>query len=727
MPPLDRKAQWPEGLRVYRETSIGMEYLYGLIFRLIPGGKAGLPSFIRFFTAFFFSLSIFPLAFFAADLWRSRWGGVLAAALFAVALPLVGRSSGFEMIRENVTFTFLVYHIYFFLSARSGAGWSAPILSAVFLSLGLSTWQGTQFYLVPLLAFLLVMRLIGGVTPGERRAVRTMIAFIVVSGGAVPFLREGGFLLSIPVGFSAAWLAADMVLERKRGSARDESAGIHSVAGMRILGLAVAFAAFACILLPGVLLKGHFVSYSHFFKLILYKLRYVHKPADPTLLPFDARAFWVGPFHSPDARHIFVFALPIILLLPNQAARLAARARRGDFPSTFTLAFLAVFFVFFLLMQRLLPLFGVFAAAAAAGNAVVARRAGTGSAVLKPSIIFTLCIMGVFLLQDFAWEGPADIWRRTSRLLRIPSRKKFAVYPYSGDVEGALLAWIDRNTPGDAVILSYHYLSPQVLTYTGRSTNLNDFFESPRLRRKAERFLELLYSSEDRLLEFCREQSSDYLLISIAAGCDPTRDSPLYQAGLMDVPPDCAAYRFLFEPEKLKGFNLVYENEMYRLFRVGEAPSKRMWPRSPLFYERELLWRFEGDIEVFYNSVMHVYALSARAQRLVRMGRYLEAESALTDALRLFYFYPAWRSLDDIYRRRGRMDERKALAEYAYQYDPYRCEVCIELARSRMDLGETGGARAILEKCSRLHQTKRQRTEILGLLRRLDGMQKGGR
>ncbi|MCK4235990.1 MAG: hypothetical protein KAX38_02650, partial [Candidatus Krumholzibacteria bacterium] len=211
VPSLDVKAQWPEGLRVYRETAVGMEYLYGLIYRLIPGDGPKLPAFVRFFTAFFFSLAIFPLAFLSAGLWRSRAAGVLTAALFAVALPLVSRSNGFEMIRENVTLPLLIYHIYFFYSAESGRGWGAPILSGAFLALALSTWQGTQFYLVPFLLFLIVRRFMYPVTVGERRAARVMILFIAAAGACVPFLREGRFVLSVPAALAAAWLVADLL------------------------------------------------------------------------------------------------------------------------------------------------------------------------------------------------------------------------------------------------------------------------------------------------------------------------------------------------------------------------------------------------------------------------------------------------------------------------------------------------------------------------------------
>lgn len=728
IPALDLDAQWPEGLHVFRETSVGMEYLYGLLYRSIPGDKPDLVRFLRFCIPFIFSLAIFPLAFLAASLWGRRSSGILAALLFAVSFPLVARSSGFDLIRENLTFPLIVYHLHFFVSASRGGVRVRrdAILSAVFCALALATWQGTQFYLVPLLAFLAARGLLGTASAPERRAVRLLVAGIVAAGVLVPFLRAGGFFLSIPVALAAAWLAVDLTSAGalERALPADHAGGAARVRGL--IRVAAAIAGFACILVPGILFKEHFVSYSHFFKLVLYKLRYVYKPSDPRLLPFDARSFWVGPFLSPDPRHLFVFAFPLFLLLPNPAARLVRRAREGDFAALFTVLFTMIFFVLFLLMQRLLPLFAVFAVIAAGGTTLDLFSSRNGRRVPGIPLVVLVCVLGIFLLQDFAWEGPADIWRRAARGLRVPFRRSFVMYPTAGDTEGDMLDWIGANTERDAVVLTLHYLSPQVLTYTGRTTNLNDFFESPLLRDKAQRFLGLLYGGEERLLEFCRDQGSDYLLVSAAVGCDPTRDSPLYQAGLMDMPPGCAAYRFLFDPMRLSGFNLVYENESYRIFRIGEPPARRWWPRSPLFYEQELLWRYEGDIAAFYNTVMHIYALTARGRSLIRAGRGREAEQPLAGALRIYYFYPAWRLLTDLYRRGGRSEELDGLAEFGYQYDPNRVDVCLLLARSRLDRGESGGVGELLERSGRLSPTEGQRMELEALRRALRALTGGG-
>ena len=705
IPALDIDAQHPEGLEVFRETTPGMEYLFGYLHRMLP--RTDLEAFIRFFSAFFFSLAIFPFALLSSRLWGSRRAGLLSAALYAVALPLVARSSGFDFIRENVTFPLIVYHIHFLLASCERRSVRDSMLSALFLFAAMATWQGTQFYLIPILALMLVRRIAVRIEEGERLAVRNVTIAVLAAGALLPFLREGRFLLSMPAGFAYAWLACDavgLVLREKR----------YVALTVRI---AIVAAVAAVLIIPGAI-EGHFATYSHFFRLLAYKLRYAHKPSDPTLLPFDVRAFWVGPFHSPDPRNIFVFALPLLLLVPAQLSRLFRRMRSGDFTALFVTTFLVLSLVLYFLMQRLLPFFGIFGALVAGGIAVPEEGGGKRGRWIAG--IAAACVLLISVLQAFAWEGRADIWRGASRLLRIPYRERFVIYPMQGDVDGALFSWIEQNTPEGSVILTTHYLSPQLLTYTGRPTNLNDFFESPRLRRKAEKFLALLYSGEERLYAFCIEQESDYLLISITAGCDPTGDSPLYQAGFTDMPPGCAAYRLLFDPDRSARFELVYENEMYRLYKVGKSGAGRRWPRSPLFYDEELLWLNKGDIRSFYYSTMRIYSLTSRGLELARQNRRAEAERFLSDVLRTHYFYPAWRTLVNLRSPGSRPSELESLAELAYRADPNRVDVCLELADVRVALGKFEETAPLLERCASLRMTESQRRRLEVLFGKMD-------
>ena len=713
VPYLDIDSQHPEGLKVFEETSIGMEYLYGLAWRLIPGDRPPLDVFVRWFSVFLFTLAVVPLSLLSICLWGKRSSGIVTAFLFAVALPVAGRSSGFDMIRENLTLPLIIFHAWLLVrTVRTGSRTTA-VLSAVFLFSALATWQGTQFYLVPLV-LLLAARALSGKGGGEAAAGWAVVAAAAAAAAAVPFLRTGGFHVSpaaaLCAGLAGVLLAGRFVLPRRRGLWIRSAAAASGI----------------CAVLAASLIAGrHFAAYSHFLGLIAYKLRYIYKPSDPALLPFDVRAFWAGPFHSPDLLHIFVFVLPLLLLLPVPLKRLAGRVREGDLPAALTAWLAMVFFVLFLLMMRMLPFFGTFAVIIAGGMAAGGSdRAGRGKSVAGYTAAAAVAV--IMILQVFFWEGRPDIWRQASRALNIPRRSKYVVFPFERDPEGAMLKWISSSTRPEDVIMSLHYLSPQILTYTGRPVNLNDFFEAPRLRAKAHAMLRNLYSSEEKLLSFCEANGSDYLVLSAAVGCDPTVDSPLYQAGYRHMPPDCAAYRMMFDPRTLRSFDLVYENEVYRVFGVGAPPVERRRPASPLFYSGSLLRQVNGDIEEFYNTVMHMYAVTARASGLIRAGAESEAEGLLAGVLRLEYFHPAWRMLDLLYRNGRLTRERLVLAEFAWASDPWRPGVCLSLAESRLDAGDTGGARETLEVCASLPMTDREAArfkravEIIGSRNEID-------
>ena len=220
--------------------------------------------------------------------------------------------------------------------------------------------------------------------------------------------------------------------------------------------------------------------------------------------------------------------------------------------------------------------------------------------------------------------------------------------------------------------------------------------------------LRSLYSSEENFLSFCEENNSDYLVLSAAAGCDPTRDSPLYQAGFDQMPPGCAAYRLMFEPRTLGSFDLLYENEIYRVFKIGEPPVERRRPASPLFYRGDLLRRYNGDIEEFYNTVMYMYGATLRSSRLIGAGAEAEAEELLAGVLRIEYFHPAWQLLDLLYKKQNLTRDRLALAEFAWSSDPWRPGVCLSLAGSRLAAGDRDGARETLGVCATLSMTERQ-------------------
>ena len=115
------------------------------------------------------------------------------------------------------------------------------------------------------------------------------------------------------------------------------------------------------------------------------------------------------------------------------------------------------------------------------------------------------------------------------------------------------------------------------------------------------------------------------------------------------------------------------------------------------------------------------YRWTKEDDREIRDIRLREAEERLTRALRVHYFYPAWKNLVELYTRQRRFDDRLRLARYADGSDRDRCAVCIELARSRLETGDTGGLEAELDRCETLYPSAVERQRIEELRIRMDG------
>ena len=107
-----------------------------------------------------------------------------------------------------------------------------------------------------------------------------------------------------------------------------------------------------------------------------------------------------------------------------------------------------------------------------------------------------------------------------------------------------------------------------------------------------------------------------------------------------------------------------------------------------------------------------MYAVTARASRLIRAGAGREAEELLAGVLRIEYFHPAWQMLDMLYGKERLIRERLVLAEFAWASDPWRPRVCLSLAESRLASGDGAGARETLGVCATLPMTDRERARF---------------
>jgi len=172
-------------------------------------------------------------------------------------------------------------------------------------------------------------------------------------------------------------------------------------------------------------------------------------------------------------------------------------------------------------------------------------------------------------------------------------KKTYTLLPLGGGPIFEITNWIRENTNKSDVILSDIGISPMILTYTDRPVNLHPKFESKDIRDKYEEFVMSLYDKEQKFYEVCNKFKTDYFIYDYRMVLDTSKDSKRYIANALSLPKNAVVYEFNFAPERLKHFELVYQNITFRIFKVlkeNEKNQHHQFPYQPFF-----------DIKLFEN------------------------------------------------------------------------------------------------------------------------------
>jgi tetratricopeptide (TPR) repeat protein len=205
------------------------------------------------------------------------------------------------------------------------------------------------------------------------------------------------------------------------------------------------------------------------------------------------------------------------------------------------------------------------------------------------------------------------------------------------------------------------------------------------------------YRDEAWLYEVCRRDQIDYVVYSIDVMLDGGPYSPSNLAAVSALDPSSIAARMHFDPESLRHFTLMYENDHYRLFRVTASPQPVFLTDHPLFYQPDLFARDGSDLEHFRSHVVwlmgtYANALNARARgdaeaarRMLDMcvrqaPKFTRARLALADALMDLGLYEAAR------------DQIAAVIQYA----PDNPTALYSAAFVQVQLNDPDGARPFL-------------------------------
>lgn len=580
-PAQQRMLEWPDGAPGDEDTYLSWQ-LIGSVARLFnpPADQNNAPAPARN-----------PPAEFDAGLLQLCRGAVIAAAAAApvllffllqpvcgtrpalllaligeVALPLVERSFGSLLYHEHLVLLLIIGHAV--ASYRLWLGHArhplrSALLAAFLLALALHGWKATRFYyllhLGILTFFLPLAHDLARIMPRVRLALLTTLPVLLAAGLLSPHLRTDGFWHAAPLLYHAA-LAALLFAGRRFAPLR-RTAGAIVITAL--------FAGAAATLLAGWLLPAT-GSYNHVWGVFFAQLQHgFSKPADPALLPPEARLYWVPPYqHASSLR--FANDLGVLSLLGLVAAGVAVRRRLRLGDDAALLALLgalatgSAYFLFFKTATFFVPhlLFLLAAAAPAIGN----RRA---------------LVCGLVLLATF--EAYKTIAREQSLTVRA-----LVALGATEDASAPTGSVLDRNEllarlcePGEAGAVIAHYgIGAPILAYAGRPLVLQCYFETARVRAKIFAFAAALYGSEQDFTAFARRYdattfvySADMALASDGGSYRYLADAPARTGTFADT---CQFY-----PEQLRDWRLVWQNSYYRVFRwrrSGDAAPLRPPP-----------------------------------------------------------------------------------------------------------------------------------------------------
>jgi len=558
IPEVDPKMQYPEGMHVLRDEMPMMERFAGFAWRHFRKPGVAFHVFLSHLVCLYSSLLLFPAYLLSARLWRSALAGVVTCAFYALTYSFIGPVVLGAYVRQDFALPFLFLAVYFLAGAvEEGGGWRAAAAALVLL-FAMASWHLSQFfYLVLLGCVTMVYFAAPGARQGIIRTLAVVTAILFVASWFILPLRSGGLPVSFAMLASYALLIQHAVFRRQAGNSTWRRMVVFGVSLVVLVALAGA--------LPG----GHYGRYSHVYALMVDKLRFLGvKPADPSRLSFESRVMWTSSFRSPGLAvwlgwlGMSWLAGAAGLVLVALAARRGRALRAGE--TVVALAGL-VFAALFAMIWRM-EVFAAFFVCVMAGAAVVKLPSWRERAA---ALLIVIGLLG------------ADYRKLQKNYLTSMAPP---VSQYRGVID-----WLRRNTGPDDAVLALFQFSPVICAYADRPVIVHSKFENRLVRERVEEFYTRLYDPEPAFHAFCRKVGAKYVVYQPAMLLDVSRDSLRYMAGRLAVDMNSTAVLMNFAPQGLQRFELAYQDEAHRVFRVlgdGETPRHAGVPLLPAYDSR---------------------------------------------------------------------------------------------------------------------------------------------
>jgi tetratricopeptide (TPR) repeat protein len=425
----------------------------------------------------------------------------------------------------------------------------------------------------------------------------------------------------------------------------------------------------------------------------LYRLRFLFgKPSDPLALSDAARFLWSYGRTYPSPYTLVAFFLPLIaLIVPAVGSLLRFRRERARVVSVAVL--LAAGGIVLFLIDRS----AIYAAAlggfplAAAAVCWTDRRT-----ILRIIAVSAACVL--MLLQAVVPAGktnPTDAVASITGLSAAPIDG--FVWVSIGDADRDLVRHVVSRTSVKDVFLAPPAISSLLVAFSGRSAALTTLPTVEAMQR-TRGYMSKYYDHEDELFGVCDSYGIQYVIYSIDLFLDTSKNSPRYAAGLQSVNQESLAYKMHFEPETLEHFNLVYENDSYRLFRV----TKRMEPffvtDHPPVFQRYLFEQHARDPRTFHKTVVDVLLTYESALAAHQRGDDEEAIRRFRYCVeRAPRFTRAWLGAGDSLFRQKEMATANAAYARALESSPDNPHALYNTALTFARLGKSAEAMGLLD------------------------------
>lgn len=713
LPPLDRKTSWPDGYSPGRVGANGVEYATGYLFRAVSlVTDLSLKEFTGLLVIFVFSLSVFALYGLAHSLWRSRAAGLLAGFFVAFSSPLVAASDGREYLHAPFSITLILFQLWALTAYwRKRSPWMLG-LSVIVAFVLLASWDTAAFYLV------FVVLVIAAAAPDRKRsrhAIAGQLLAVLFAGILLPHLRADHFLLAWPVllltSASVYTIVGRSLLSRSSSLVRVPAAAW--VIGITVVMVIVTrpFAAGGVGMISPVEYWG-------------YRLRFLFaKPDDPFLLSDAARFVWQYNHAPPRALDMLAFFVPFAFLIRPVISSLREFRAQHKLAIWPFLALLVAGVILYLLDRSTIFALALlwFPLVAVCGFGIRKRL----RTMLVP-LGATVALMLAQTIMPMARANPTMLLASAFRLSTEPTDS--FLWVSVGNADRELVRHLATRTSVRDPMLAPPRMSSFMASFAGRTTVLVPGVLTTTEMNRTLNEMRKYYEEEDELYAVCDAEGIQYVLYSIDLLLDTSKYSMRYEVGLHRVAENSLVYKMHFSPQTLTHFNLVYQNDNYRLFRVTPQMEPLFLTDHPPVYQPSILASSGGDLNRFYDTVIDAMLALQQAFDAQTNGDDEEAVRRFRYCLeRAPRYTRAWLGVGDSLFRLGDIEAANAAYGRALENSPENPQALYNAALTLARLGKTDEAKGLLDvliSTSRDRALVEQATELKAVIERgipLDG------